>query len=158
MAFNALAYAKDLENAGVPQAQATAQAQALHRAFENQKTELATKGDLAELRADFADLRADFADLRADFEGLRADTRIGLTELRAEMRSEIGGLRGEVGELRAEVRSEVGELRIELGQLDGKLTSQISQLETRLTRWMLIAAGFGGGIAGGLAILSKFIQ
>jgi uncharacterized coiled-coil DUF342 family protein len=143
MAFNALAYAQELESSGVPQAQATAQAQALHRAFEEQKSELATKGDLAELRADFAELRADFAELRAD-------TRTGLTELRAELHSEVG-------ELRSELHSEVGTLRQQMVQLDSKLTSQMAQLETRLTRWMLIAAGFGGGIAGGLAILSKFI-
>ena len=122
MAFNALAYARDLENAGVSQKQATAQAQALHQAFEDQKSELATKGDLSALRADFADLR------------------------------------NEIGELRVEVRTEVGALRQEIGQLDSKLTSHMALLETRLTRWMLIAAGFGGGIAGGLAILAKFIK
>ncbi|MDH3604628.1 MAG: hypothetical protein OEU26_33900 [Candidatus Tectomicrobia bacterium] len=136
MAFNALAYAQELEHAGVPQAQATAQAQALHRAFEEQKSELATKGDLAELRADFAELRA--------------ETRTGLIELRAELHSEVSALRQDMTQLDSKLTSQ-------MAQSEGRMTSQIAQLETRLTRWMLIAAGVGGGIAGGLTMLSKFI-
>ena len=47
--------------------------------------DVATKQDLAVLRADFDVLRADFDVLRADFAVLRADMRHELSELRTEM-------------------------------------------------------------------------
>ena len=42
-------------------------------------------------------------------------------DLRAELRSDVGGLRAEVGGLRAELRSEVGGLRAEMTGLRGDL-------------------------------------
>ncbi|MDH3602301.1 MAG: hypothetical protein OEU26_22030, partial [Candidatus Tectomicrobia bacterium] len=59
--------------------------------------------------------------------------------------------------LRQDMTQLDSKLTSQMAQLEGRITSQVAQLEMRLTRWMLIAAGVGGGIAGGLAVLSKFI-
>ncbi|ETX08209.1 MAG: hypothetical protein ETSY2_06745, partial [Candidatus Entotheonella gemina] len=65
-AFDALTYVQRLQDGGISQSDATAHAEALRDAFREQESHLATKNDVAELRADFAELRADFVELRAE--------------------------------------------------------------------------------------------
>ncbi len=64
--------------------------------LQEQESTLATKSDLA--------------DLRADFEGLRADVRI-----------EIEGVRTEMQTLRADVFHEIGDLKGAIGRVEGEL-------------------------------------
>lgn len=84
MAFasDSLGYAKKLRDAGVPQDQAEAHAEA---AREFIMTELATHQDLDLLRREF---RREFDGLRGEFEGLRGDF--------GRLRSDFEGLRREV--------------------------------------------------------------
>jgi len=105
--FNPLQFANRLKQAGVPAAQAEAQAEAMNDAFaqqtqvvshlENQvqaisadrqrdAAQAATKGDIAELRAE---LRGEMAELRAELRGEMA-------ELRQEMHSELALIRKEI--------------------------------------------------------------
>ena len=56
--------------------------------------------------------------------------KAGLTEMRAQQRTEI-----------AEVRTEIAEVRTEIANLDTRLSTQISTAETRLTWRMLGIAG-----------------
>ena len=56
MTFDALKYVEALKGAGVPEAQATAQAAALAEALGH---DLATKADIAELRLEMAELKAE---------------------------------------------------------------------------------------------------
>jgi uncharacterized protein YhaN len=84
MTFDTLTYARKLQDAGVPEAQAAAQAEALRDAFREQEGTLATKADLAELRADFAELRAD---VRTDIQSMltalaQLDTRFAQMDTR----------------------------------------------------------------------------
>ncbi|MCB0411098.1 MAG: hypothetical protein KDD22_01145 [Bdellovibrionales bacterium] len=58
--FNALKYIKSLEDVGFPREQAEAQVQMVIDSFQEN---VATKNDLAELRAD---LRTDMAELKSD--------------------------------------------------------------------------------------------
>ena len=58
-AFDTLTTARDLEAAGVERRQAEAHADALRRAVSADRDELATKADLAGVRAAIADLKAD---------------------------------------------------------------------------------------------------
>ena len=85
-AFDPLAAARDLKAAGFEQEQAEALAAQLRVAAGADHADLATKADLAELRAatkaDLAELRAatkaDFESLRADLETYRAETKADL--------------------------------------------------------------------------------
>ena len=66
--FDTLKYAEALKTAGVPDAQAKAQAEALADALRQGGQDLATKADVAELKADITELRittADIAELKA---------------------------------------------------------------------------------------------
>jgi len=70
-----------------------------------------TRGQVAGLRGEIAGVRGEIAnlgrELRGEIGGLRAEFRSAIdalrTEFRAELKSEIGVLRGEVGELRGGV-------------------------------------------------------
>ncbi|MGK7344289.1 MAG: hypothetical protein ACNS63_00590 [Candidatus Nitrospinota bacterium M3_3B_026] len=73
MVFDTLAYAKELKEAGVPEAQAEVQARALVRFAEEQ---VATKGDLKNLETA---LRSDMGALRGEMKELEHRLR---TELR----------------------------------------------------------------------------
>ena len=130
MTFDTLTYARKLQDAGLPEAQAAAQAEALRDAFREQEHTLATKADLAELRADFSELRADFSELRAD---VRTDVQ--------SMRTAF-----------AQMDSRFAQMETHFAQMDSRfaqMDSRMAQLETRLMRWMLAGAGVGG-LAGGL--------
>ena len=58
-AFDTLTTARELEAAGVERRQAEAHAEALRRAVSSDRDALATKANLAEVRADIADLKTD---------------------------------------------------------------------------------------------------
>ena len=77
-AFNPLATARDLKAAGIEAEHAEGMRQAADAAAGADRGDLATKGDLAALRADVADLetrlRADLAS-KADLETLRSELR-----------------------------------------------------------------------------------
>jgi len=82
--FDTLKYAEALKTAGVPDAQAKAQAEALADALRQGGQDLATKADVAELKADIAELRittADIAELKADLIKWNVGALIAMTGL-----------------------------------------------------------------------------
>ncbi len=79
-AFDTLTAARDLEAAGIERRQAEAIAGTVRQATAADREALATKADLAELRAD---MQADMAALE--------------TRLRADLRAELGTIRWSVG-------------------------------------------------------------
>ena len=78
--FDTLSAARDLEAAGIERRQAEAIAGTVRQATAADREALATKADLAELRAD---MQADMAALE--------------TRLRADLRAELGTIRWSVG-------------------------------------------------------------
>jgi hypothetical protein len=89
--FDTLKYAEALKAAGVPDAQAKGQAQALVLAL--WEGDLATRADSARLRAE---LKTDIAELRmvakADIAELRAELKTDIAELKAEIQAMINRL------------------------------------------------------------------
>jgi hypothetical protein len=59
-AFNPLDFADKLKAAGVPQAQAEAQARAMVDVLSNVRDDLATKADVREVSSEIRELRAEF--------------------------------------------------------------------------------------------------
>jgi len=53
-------------------------------------------------------------------------------EIRAELHTEIAGVRTEIGELRAELHNEIAGVRTEIGDLRAELHSEIIDLRTDL--------------------------
>ena len=89
-AFDTLTAARRMEEAGMKREQAEAVAEAVRSAAEADLEHLATKSDLAAVRAELkadiaalgAELKADIAALKAEFEG---NLESGLAGLRAEL-------------------------------------------------------------------------
>lgn len=88
-AFDTLAYAEELQKAGLPEAHAKAHAKALAEALKSGIAELATKADLKamhlELRRDIEALRVEVkhseTNLKRDIEALRVDMKTMETHL-----------------------------------------------------------------------------
>ena len=80
--FDALAAAGTLREAGFEDRQAEAVAGVVRHAVDADRGALATKADIATLRAD---TRADIAALRADLDTGLADTRADIAALRADL-------------------------------------------------------------------------
>ena len=112
--FNALRYIKVLESVGFGREQAEAQVQLVMAAIEE---EVASKSDMAEVRADFAelksDLKSDFAKLRSEF----AEVKLELKSDFANLRSEFADLRSEFARLRSEFAGFKSEIVFKLGAL-----------------------------------------
>jgi hypothetical protein len=102
--FDTHAAAKELERAGFTEAQVDALVEVTRRTITLPDiSDLATKTDIAGLKADFdthrmatkadiAGLKGDFAALKADFDAHRMATKADI----AEVRTEIAGLRTEI--------------------------------------------------------------
>jgi hypothetical protein len=129
-----------LEQASVAPAQSRAIVRAIEIEIAGAKDTLATKSDIADVRAE---MRQVAAELRAEMRQFAAELRAEMAELRAE-------LRGEMAELRAELRGELGELRGELGELHAELRAEIQRAVSGVTRQMYMA------ILGQMAVLLGF--
>ena len=96
-AFDPLAAARDLKAAGFEQEQAEALAAQLRVAAGADHADLATKADLAELRAA----------TKADLAELRAATKADLAELRAATKADFESLRADLETYRAETKADL---------------------------------------------------
>ena len=85
--FDTLKLARRLESAGFPPKQAGDTAEALAEAMSG--AELATKADIAVLKADIAALRTEF---KADIAALRTELKADIELLRRDMTIRLGGM------------------------------------------------------------------
>jgi len=124
--------------ARMPDDQARAVVSIVHELQESRLVEVATKTDVAELRADIAELRAE---LKEEIAELRAELKAEIAELRTELKEEIAELRAElkeeIAELRAELKEEIAELRTETKQDIGGIRTEVKALEARLLKWFI---------------------
>ena len=90
--------------------------------------ELATKEDVAVVRADVDVLRADMAVLHADMGALRADMGV----LRADMNTMGAELRADMGVLRADMNTMGAELRADMGTMRAELRAEMADLRADL--------------------------
>ena len=115
-AFDTLSTARDLEAAGFERQQAEALASAVRQASAADRDALATKGDIAEIRADLASFatKGDIAEIRADLASFA--TKGDIAEIRADLASlatkaDLAGVRDE---LRNEIHRKTEALRSEM--------------------------------------------
>ena len=97
--FDTLHAAKTLAQAGFAPPQAEAITDTIRAAFTDS---VATKADIAELRADMAALRTE---LKGDIAELRTELKGDIAELRTELKGDIAGLRTDMAGLRTEIQA-----------------------------------------------------
>ncbi|MDE0318862.1 MAG: hypothetical protein OXI97_03190 [Acidimicrobiaceae bacterium] len=94
---------------------------------------------------------------RIDANGARIDSLA--TELRAELRAEIGSVRADMAGLgtglRAEMRAEIGSVRADMGELGTGLRADMGELEAGLRADM---AGLGTGLRADMADLEAGLR
>jgi hypothetical protein len=129
MAFDTLSYARKLKQAGVPDTQAEAMADATRDLL---GSDFATKGDAAAVKSEIALLANEIAAVKREMAGFRGD---------------MGAFRSEVGAFRSEVA-----LKTEMAALEQRLSTAIDTMGLRLTVRM------GGLIAVGVAVLAAIIK
>ncbi len=118
-AFDTLATAHALKEAGFEDVQATAIVDALRQAV----TEgVATKTDIADVRGDTNELRTE---LKSDMNELRTELKSDMNELRTELKSDMNELRMEfkadMATLRAEFKADMAALKADNGELRADL-------------------------------------
>jgi hypothetical protein len=127
-AMDTLGYAKRLRDAGIPDEQAEAHAEA---ARDFVMAELVTKSDLAATRSD---LQSALAATRSDLQSALAETRSDLQSALAETRSE---------------------LRSAVQRLEARIEAQGIQIEAQTLR---LTVRLGGLLAAGIALLAAVIK
>ena len=116
--FDTLKLARALRQASFTNEQAEGAAEAIAGALQ---ADLATKGDLAEVRAG---LKGDIAELKAELKG-------DIAELKAELKGDI-----------AEIRSELREQGLRLDAKIETVRSEISAAKADTIKWMFGTIGF----------------
>ena len=109
--FDTYAAAKRLRDAGFDERQAEAAVSMVRDAAGADREHLATKADLAELKAELkadlaelkAELKADLAELKGDVEALRASTKADLAALETRLRADLA-TKADLETLRSELR------------------------------------------------------
>ena len=108
-AFDTLAFAKKLKNAGYTDAQAEALVEAQADVF---------RGMLDSTLTTKVEFKAGIQEVRSEIAAVRTELKKEIAELRTELKGEIAELRtelkGEIAELRTELKGEIAELRTEL--------------------------------------------
>ncbi len=133
MAFDTLAYAKHLEQAGVERRQAEAHAEAMNQYL---RPDLATKSDTDALKTDIAALRQE---TKSDIDALRESTTADIAALEQRIDQRFTALEQS---LRAEIKAEIAALEQRLQRLIHQI-----QLQT---------LGIVGAMLGILFALLKF--
>jgi len=153
--FDTLKFANTLKAAGVPDKQAEAQAVAFAEVIQINFRDLATKEDVALIRADIdrvaKELRAEIGrvggagkdDLDRAVVGLKRD----IADLRAELKHDIA-------ELRTELKHEIAELRKEFKHELQTMQAK-NQADMLLLKWMF-GATFSGLVAV-IGLLARFL-
>ena len=137
--FDSLDYFEKLKDAGVPEAQAKVQANALQTALnrydEASRKDLATRGDLQDVRSE---LKEEIQNVRTELKEDIQNVRNEIQDVRTELKEDIQDVRLEVEKVRAQSRE--SELRLQ-AEIE-KVRKEIQGTETRLIKWQLgIAAG-----------------
>ncbi|WP_298030502.1 coiled-coil domain-containing protein [uncultured Desulfovibrio sp.] len=117
LAFDTLAYAKEMEAAGFSREQAevfaAAQGKILKEAFA--ATELATKTDVNDVRialkAEIQDVRSE---LKAEIQDVRSELKVEIQDVRSELKAEIQ-------DVRSELKAEIQDVRTEVLRLENKM-------------------------------------
>ena len=71
----------------------------------------------------------------------RVPTRKDLSDLRIELRNEIGELRSEIRDVRNEVRNEITDLRGEIGELRSDMNVRFTKLDESFTNHLMFMHG-----------------
>jgi peptidoglycan hydrolase CwlO-like protein len=110
-AFDTHSSVKTLTAVGMSEAQAEAITELLRTAREADLSVLATKTDLAQLKAD---LQRELAEVKGDFQREIASLRGEIAEIRGDVQREIAGIRVDVQREIAAVRGEIAETRADI--------------------------------------------
>lgn len=144
--FDTLSYAKKLEEAGLPQQQAEAQALALRDALAESTV---TPGDLLLLKTDLvARIEMLRSDIYAQIEKLRSDIYAQIEKLRGDMQGQIDGLKTQLAELKtqlAELKTQLAELKAQLAELKTHMNVRFNMLYM-LTGLSLVLNGVALGM------------
>ena len=143
--FDTLHAAKTLAQAGFAPPQAEAITDTIRAAFTDS---VATKADIAELRADMAALRTE---LKGDIAELRTELKGDIAELRTELKGDIAELRTELKGDMAELRTDMAGLRTEIQAVELRMAERFEALYKHL--W-LGAVGIVATIAAIVRLLS----
>ena len=188
VAFDTLDYFDKLMAAGVPDAQARVQAEflrdqveqqtgeirrAIEKYDESRRAELATKGDVQDVRLEIEKVRSETEKVRAETEKIRLEIRetearltTNIEQTRADLNVEIQKVRAETEKIRLEVketearlttnieqvRAETEKIRLEIKETEARLRTDMEKVKYALLKWQIggwlalaaiMAKGFG---------------
>ena len=72
--------------------------------------------------------------------------------------ADLADFRSDMASFREEVRGELSGVRQDMTTLRAELLTHMAQLETRLVRWLLVAAALGGLVCGLIAAVGKLVK
>ena len=174
VAFDTLDYFDKLMAAGVPDAQARVQAEflrdqveqqtgeirrAIEKYDESRRAELATKGDVQDVRLEIEKVRSETEKVRAETEKIRLEIRetearltTNIEQIRADLNVEIQKVRGDLSVELEQVRAETEKIRLEIKETEARLRTDMEKVKYALLKWQIggwlalaaiMAKGFG---------------
>ncbi|MCX8566424.1 MAG: Protein of unknown function (DUF1640) [Glomeribacter sp. 1016415] len=124
--FDTLKFSKRMQEAGVPTAQAEAEAEVLSEIFAINLQELPTKGDLLAAKEE---LQHEIKDVRNEIRAVRNDLSKEIKEVRSELSNEIKDVRNELSNEIKDVRNELSN---EINGVRNELSNEINGVRNEL--------------------------
>ena len=109
--IDTLAFTKKLREAGAEEGLAEAIVEGLTAA---DTSELATKGDVAEVRTEIAEVKTEIAEVKSELKTEIAEVKTEIAEVKSELKTEIVEVKTEIAEVKSELKTEIAEVKSEL--------------------------------------------
>ncbi|UAW63801.1 CCDC90 family protein [Mycoavidus sp. HKI] len=149
--FDTLKFSKRLKEAGVPSAQAEAEAEVLSEIFAVNLQELPTKEDLQAVKEE---LRHEIKEVRSEINELRDEVKADINELRDEVKAEIKDVRHEI----QDVRHEIQDVRKDMVSMEQRFDIKLEKLEmSLLVKMGIMLASVAGIVVSATVTLIKIL-
>ncbi|UUM21224.1 CCDC90 family protein [Mycoavidus sp. SF9855] len=149
--FDTLKFSKRLKEAGVPSAQAEAEAEVLSEIFAVNLQELPTKEDLQAVKEE---LRHEIKEVRSEINELRDEVKADINELRNEVKAEIKDVRHEI----QDVRHEIQDVRKDMVSMEQRFDIKLEKLEmSLLVKMGIMLASVAGIVVSATVTLIKIL-
>jgi len=147
IAFDTYAYVKKLRDANLPEAQASAHADAIKGLIE---TNLASKDDIKDIHYDISDTKTDISNIKSEMSEMKTDISNIKTDIHniksemSEMKTDISNIKTDILNIKSEmsemktdisiIKSEMSEMKTDISDFKRKVDNEFANIRQEMAK------------------------